>query len=292
MARPAPRPLTGTLIMFALAFAAAGCGSSDGQDGESALAANCDDGVDNDRDGLVDCADPSCSEDNECRPVRDGGPPPCGPSNCSTCCRADGVCAASSNLPTQCGTGGGACTDCGGLECSAAGVCVAPAGCSVDLPTSGPATDTCTGAEICICPGGPDDACQGTGTCTVASGRMYLVELDYVLADTTKPDGEAWDVGGGAPDPFAELSIGGVSAGSSSVISDTFSAQWPAPVPSWSVTINAGSSVRIDAWDEDLTTHDWLGGCEIPAITASALRSREFTCEATSSTIRAYIQPL
>jgi hypothetical protein len=121
---------------------------------------------------------------------------------------------------------------------------------------------------------------------------MYLVELDFIDADTTKPGGEAWDVGGGAPDPFAELTIEGVSQGVSSTINDTFAAQWPDPVPSWTVTITAGSSVRVDAWDEDVTTHDWLGGCEIASITAAALRDREFTCEATSSTIRAYIQPL
>ena len=120
---------------------------------------------------------------------------------------------------------------------------------------------------------------------------MYLVELDYVYADTTNPQGDAWDIAGGAPDPFAVLRVNDVVRGTSTAIDDTFDAQW-FPAPAWTVTLTAGSSVRVDAYDEDTTVHDWLGGCEIAALTAANLRQREFACAATSADIRAYIQPL
>jgi hypothetical protein len=242
---------------------------------------------------------PSCSSDGspvgvDADVVVDSGPPPpsCGPSTCATCCRPNGTCAPTGQLDTECGSAGLACASCGAGSCSAAGVCVAPpTGCSVTLPSAGPATDTCVGAEICICPGGPDSACTGTGTCVVASGRMYLVELDYVFADTTNPEGDAWDIAGGAPDPFAVLRVNNVIEGTSPVIDDTFDAQW-FPAPAWTVTLTAGSSVRVDAYDEDTTVHDWLGGCEVASLTAANLRQREFACAAVSSDIRAYIQPL
>ncbi|MBK8591143.1 MAG: hypothetical protein IPN77_18850 [Sandaracinaceae bacterium] len=190
----------------------------------------------------------------------DGGSPSCGPSTCATCCRPNGTCAPTGQLDTECGSAGLACTSCGAGTCSAAGACVAPpTGCSVSLPSVGPASDTCTGAEICICPNGPDSECSGTGTCVVASGRMYLVELDYVYADTTNPQGDAWDIAGGAPDPFAVLRVNDVVRGTSTAIDDTFDAQW-FPAPAWTVTLTAGSSVRVDAYDEDTTVHDWLGG--------------------------------
>lgn len=222
----------------------------------------------------------------------DSAPLPCGPTTCATCCRANGTCAPTGQQDIECGAGGYACTNCGTESCSAAGVCIAPpTGCSVTLPTAGPASDTCSGAEICICPNGPDSECDGTGTCVVASGRMYLVELDYVYTDTTNPQGDAWDIAGGAPDPFAVLLVNGAEEGRSTALADTFDAQW-FPAPSWTVTLTAGSSFRVDAYDEDTTVHDWLGGCEVASLTAATLRQREFACAATSADIRAYIQPL
>lgn len=299
-AKPVQWALVGALTLLFVA----GCGSSDSPGLEGTTAADCSDGLDNDRDGLADCADAGCASAQNCvvtfdaGPPRDGGtrpdlgPVPCGPSNCATCCRPNGTCAITGLLGSECGSGGDQCSDCGAFNCSPPGVCNVPTGCSVTLPTSGPATDTCTGSEICICPGGPDDACTGTGTCTVASGRMYLIELDYVLTDTTKLNGDPWDVGGGAPDPFAILSLNTVSQGASTYISDTFSAQWAEPVPSWTLTLTSGAALRLDAWDYDISDHDWLGACAYVSLTAANLRAREFACSATSSDIRAYIQPL
>ncbi|MCA9532216.1 MAG: hypothetical protein KC593_01005 [Myxococcales bacterium] len=283
--------LTLTLILFP------GCGS-DAAVSEGNGAADCLDGVDNDRDGLIDCADPGCGAAANCVSNPDGGvrpdtgPVACGPSNCSTCCRANGTCALTGLLGSECGSGGAACSNCGAFNCAPPGVCSAPTGCSVTLPASGPATDTCTGANICICPGGPDSECTGTGTCAVASGRSYLIELDYILADTTKPDGSAWDVGGGAPDPYAVVTLNSIPRGPSTYIPDTFNAQWADPVPSWTLTLTTGSNLRIDAWDDDISDDDWMGACAFASLTVANLRAREFACAATSADIRAYIQPL
>jgi len=164
-------------------------------------------------------------------------------------------------------------------------------GCSVTLATAGPAVDTCSGAEICICPGGPDSSCAGTGSCVVASGRSYRFELDYVLTDTTKLNGDAWDAAGGAPDPFAALSVNGGVVGTSVSIGDTFSAQW-FPAPAWTVVLNAGDGIRLDAYDEDALDDDWIGACAIESLTAASLRQREFACAAVSADIRGYLQPL
>lgn len=258
--------------------------------GES-LEAECADNLDNDADGLVDCRDSGCAGTIACS-FGDAGV--CGPGTCTTCCQADGRCAVSGDSNATCGSGGQLCDVCTGTDvCSIAGCATpSPTGCSLTLPSSGPAIDSCTGADICICPNGPDTGCSGTGTCAVASGRSYRFELDYVLTDATKPNAEAWDAAGGAPDPFAVLQVNAVAVGlPSTTLDDTFDAQW-FPAPTWTITLHAGDALRLDAYDEDLTVHDWIGGCEIASLTAANLRQREFACSATSADIRGYLQPL
>lgn len=281
-------PIRYTLLLL-LALPTA-CSSSNVPD--ESLEAECDDGRDNDNDGLIDCRDSGCATTLACSPMSDAGT--CGPSTCTTCCRPDGRCASSGDTAQTCGSGGSACESCTGEDvCSIAGCAPpTPTGCSLSLPTAGPAVDTCTGPDICICPGGADAECNGTGTCMVASGRTYRFELDYVYTDTTKPNAEAWDAGGGAPDPFAVLQLNTLPQGSpSTTIDDTFDAQW-FPAPAWTIAIQVGDALRLDAYDEDLTVHDWIGGCELASLTAASLRQREFACSATSADIRGYLQPL
>lgn len=270
--------------LFALLVALPSCASPHD------LEADCSDGADNDHDGLVDCRDSDCAASADCS-FTDGGT--CGPATCATCCTSDGRCAADGDLSSTCGSGGALCASCTGTEvCSIAGCIPTVQGCSLTLPSAGPAVDTCAGSDICLCPGGPDAACTGTGTCAPASGRSYRFELDYVLTDLTKPNAEAWDAAGGAPDPFAVLEVNGQPVGlPSTTLDDTFDAQW-FPAPSWTVTLHVGDAVRLDAYDEDLTVHDWIGGCEIASLTAANLRQREFACSAVSADIRGYVQPL
>lgn len=117
----------------------------------------------------------------------------------------------------ECGDGvdndGDGFADCADESCRAASPCVAPAGCTFDVSDTA-IVDSCGGDDICLCPGGIDEECTGTGSCEYALGRTYRIRVLVLGLPDRDPDGACWDEPGcGAPDPFVDFIVDGVSYG-------------------------------------------------------------------------------
>ena len=94
--------------------------------------------------------------------------------------------------------------------------------------------------------------------CTDVFGRSWRITIVSAAVATTKPDGSAWDFGGGAPDLLAcfDTTFSGDNyAGCTGVVQDQFSATW-----NWSTTfvMQSGGLVLVDLFDEDLSAEDHI----------------------------------
>jgi Putative metal-binding motif len=147
---------------------------------------SCADNVDNDCDGLVDCADPNCAAscttpenckdgiDNDGDTLRDCDDPDCQHKACDSASAGSFCCGtACKNLgtdPLNCGGCGavcpsGACSPVGGTKPSGVCTCNVDAGC----PRTGPTAQTCS-ANLCTC-GDDNDRCNRTAgqTCDLTN---------------------------------------------------------------------------------------------------------------------------
>lgn len=88
------------------------------------------------------------------------------------------------------------------------------------------------------------------------SGALVLHSAQ--ISDTT-PGGNSWDWGlwGHAPDPYAEIVVGGQIVFATAVHDDTTSLSFDEATP---VTIFPGQQLRIFVWDKDSTSGDELIG--------------------------------
>ena len=83
--------------------------------------------------------------------------------------------------------------------------------------------------------------------------------------------GNPWDVGGGLPDPFVQITLNGTLLGMTNVEQDTLTPMWNQGAMT---EIPAGSSLTIDAYDSDVTSNDLILGCT-GSLTADWLREDE-----------------
>lgn len=137
--------------------------------------------------------------------------------------------------------------------------------------------DTCEGDTICI-----------AGACESAFGRLYDIKNVRVQVPTTDPNGEAWDVGGGAPDLLVDVLVNGVSVSRSGAVADMFSATFPGP---FSVQPVGGGSLAVQVFDEDLTTNDLAYVCSAAPLTADLLRTRDLGCSSSAGQVTFRIDP-
>lgn len=138
-------------------------------------------------------------------------------------------------------------------------------------------SDTCDGESICV-----------DGFCEDAFGREYSITDVDVEVPTTAPSGDAWDVGGGAPDLFVEIYVNDFVEDTSTVEQDSFSAFFPGP---FTAELIAGNDLTIVSYDEDITVDDPAYACAASPITASLLRSRLLSCSSGTGSMTFTIQP-
>jgi hypothetical protein len=149
----------------------------------------------------------------------------------------------------------------------------------VDAPTEqcSDTADECPGESICI-----------AGRCEAAFGRIYDIRSIVVTLPTLDPNGEYWDFGGGAPDINVSILTNGVLRVMTGTVSDTFSAVFPGPYPVLPV---GGGSLRLDVYDEDVTTFDFAYGCLASPLTAEMLRKRRLSCVSGGNSLNLTIEP-
>lgn len=141
-----------------------------GAGGSAGKAEACDDGVDNDKNGATDCADPDCFDVCGCKLNEDctnGGDDDCdGAIDCADpACSAHHCCSGASPKPEQCSNGSD--DDCDGkIDCAdsdcAANTCCSNAAPSVEQCTNG-LDDDCDGKTDCFDPDCGASACGCTG---------------------------------------------------------------------------------------------------------------------------------
>lgn len=252
------------LVALALVCGLVACGDDDGtvvprEDGVG----TCSDGIDNDMDGAIDCADLSCAPLAICTRTdagpdpEDAGPPP---------------------------------RD------------VGPAGCSVRVDATGfGITDSCGGADICICT--PDASCEtecnlclSPGTCEAAFPRRYRIQPIYAYVPIVKPSGEAWDGDGSGPDLFVATSVDGGGRFETATAYDLTldgDGEYPAAYSGSFGDFNmvSGSSIVVEVFDEDAVVDDLALECAGSADPTLA-RSRFIACEGDVGGVFALMLPL
>jgi hypothetical protein len=182
----------------------------------------------------------------------DTGPADCGPSNCANGCCAAGRCITVRSTQ-QCGTGGGACSACGGCE-----LCSPNGACTID-PTSRWIV-RCGSAELTAAP--------PTGA-------------------TWDPTGNGAD--GPEPDPFCQFELpSGVidpnTGAATRTVNDSFVATWNQAVTAGTSTISAADlmSANADSWRVWVGDTEFNGratlACEVhPPLQASVLMASQLT---------------
>lgn len=137
--------------------------------------------------------------------------------------------------------------------------------------------DTCAGESICV-----------AGICEDAFDRIYEITDVEVAVPTTDPNGDAWDIGGGAPDLLLEISVDGSVIASAPAVQDSFTASYPGP---FTAQLIAGSTLLVATYDEDVTVNDPAYGCQAAPITADLLRGRVLACTGGGSSLSFKIDP-
>ena len=136
------------------------------------------------------------------------------------------------------------------------------------MPAPAPA---CT-AEPATCPG--ETLCVNK-QCVAAFGRVYTITVLGATIPPKKPDGSAWDPAGGAPDPFAIVTLNDKVIGRTSVAKDTFSASWLQAMSP--VAVPAGSVLKLDLRDKDAASDDAIFSCAWQ-LTADTLHAGMASC--------------
>jgi hypothetical protein len=102
---------------------------------------------------------------------------------------------------------------------------------------------------------------QDSGPVAAHAAIVRLTLVSFHIESRT-PDGDGWDVGGGAPDPYFRLVHGPYQQLLGAVAADRFdgtvlaSAREP-------LEVTASTPIRIEAWDEDVAVDDRIGTAEI-----------------------------
>lgn len=199
-------------------------------------------------------------------------------------CTAGGFCdsgssASCANTGNSCGStiagvfcnarnGGG----CSVGTCTAQGICDSGGGgCQASNPNS------CAGETVCI-----------SGRCEAAFPRRYSITVTDLSLPTRDTNGECWDVGCGAPDPFVELFLNDSSFGQTTTAQDTFAVTYNEV---FEVNIVAGSDLSLAVYDDDLTAPDLAMACGADPLTAAIIRDATLACSSSTGNLSFIILP-
>lgn len=188
----------------------------------------------------------------------------------------DGVCD-SDETCDSCAADCGQCpAGCGDGVCAGTESCTTcPSDCGTCACVRG--DGTCTGSTVCV-----------SGVCEPIFNRTWRITIVSASVPTTDPLGESWDIGGGAPDLFAQIDINGSVVAQTSVANDVFSTTWNQHYDHFLVS---GDTLTTWLWDEDVSDDDYIHGCGGPALTTAQLRNGIFECTQNGATLSARLDP-
>ena len=243
----------GLLIFVSLSVAACAeetvagrsSGGGGGGGGGGAAAENCLDGVDNDLDGSIDCADSDCGAAGACQGFNDTGVQDTGTTD--TGAQDTGV--------QDTGSADTGAQDTGNPD---TGPQPQPENCfdGVDNDRDGDSDcndNACFGDAACnytcgytysVCEG--EYACDSFGDCVYPFGQSYFISVEFIEMLGN------WDIGG-VPDPQVDVFLNG-----SRVIETPEYPNTTAAYPGVGVIayVAAGSTIQIMAYDKDVTDYE------------------------------------
>ncbi|MEO8550034.1 MAG: hypothetical protein ABI678_08670 [Kofleriaceae bacterium] len=155
--------------------------------------------------------------------------------------------------------------------------------CSVDDGTTptciASMTDTCTGDTVCI----------GT-TCQAAFPHAYAITNLSITAPNLRMDGMPWDPeDDGAPDLYAEISVGGALVATTDVNQNTYNATFAGP---FTVMLDTNVAIDVTASDKDDAASELVYDCSVPMVSPLLLRVRHVLCSGTGVTMNYTIDPI
>lgn len=106
---------------------------------------------------------------------------------------------------------------------------------------------------------GPDALCR-SGACVLDPASRWDVRVLDLTVQTLDAAGESWDVFGGAPDPFVQVSAGS-NVARTATRSDVFTATYNQTVLSNLRADALAPMLRFDVFDEDVSENDFVGAC-------------------------------
>jgi hypothetical protein len=126
----------------------------------------------------------------------------------------------------------------------------------------------------------------------VDPASRWSVVLERLDVNTTDTSGAAWDVLGGAPDPFVEVRVGSATATPqrSGVGTDTFAVTFSGGATASNLRADSISAyLYFEAWDEDTTSNDSIGRCAYRDISEAVFggATQTLTCGRDVSTVNA-----
>ena len=125
------------------------------------------------------------------------------------------------------------------------------------------------------------------GVCASPFGHTYRISGIDVWLPSLSPDGDAWDAFGGAPDPYATVTLNGVLVLTTSYVSDVFD---PGPFPETvDVIISSATSLTINVYDDDVAADDAAFLCTWNPVTAATLTSGTVTCSGALGSLTAHL---
>lgn len=86
-----------------------------------------------------------------------------------------------------------------------------------------------------------------------------MLTLVAVVLPTDKENGQPWDVGGGAPDPFVVIRQDGFTLATTARVQDTLSARWEMSVP-----FDRARPLEIEVFDGDVAADDPVAAITVP----------------------------
>jgi len=151
-------------------------------------------------------------------------------ASCAGCC--SGTTCLGGDSGSACGEAGSSCLDCGtGFGCADTDIG------SIDV-------------RFCV----PEDA---------STFDVFAISAVVPLLDST---GEAWDLSGGQPDPYVELTATDTvtsmeTTGSSANVNDTLTPTWNEQILTSIRADSLDAGVDVTVWDDDFPGDDEMGSC-------------------------------
>jgi len=93
--------------------------------------------------------------------------------------------------------------------------------------------------------------------CENALDRKYRFTVLDAEVGTHTPDGDTWDMGGGAPDLAVALYFDGDEPLWTSTVDDSFSPTWDQYAD---LVMESGGTFYVELWDIDTSSHDFAAG--------------------------------